>query len=415
MELGYITFSAEEQQLVHNVLQQLLQGAIDELGLGRIRDAFSDQMFPGMSTLHRKSKYFVLLPALYDQLAKTNITDRKNIASLIRQWEINMTISLLNYANEKKLSTEGITGNSIGIDGLRKGEFVKIRPTSIYLSSLKFFGLVDDKMNLTDLIWHQSCKNHDVLAKGRRTKNIRTKNDEDPDETDGNKGVVPNFFPFPGYDFGKESSISLTLTSYEAQVLRGKIIGKCCENGHDNIFSYILRHDNIKIENDFFDMKTAVDGFPEELKKVYDMACDFSRWAHLMNTYYRYVFYQKTANEDARNTQKKHIDEILETRHYPTKERIDEIIDYVKSLPYFRDVNGLCEFCKTASECIDTDKEEELIRQIADREKKIKGSHYKIGNERYKNTNYIDLPGYYTYRWNEIVYSMINDIRNPQP
>ena len=62
MKFGYITFSTEEQQLVHDVIQQMSQGAIDELGLGKIRDAFSDEMFPGMSTLHRKSKYFVLLP-----------------------------------------------------------------------------------------------------------------------------------------------------------------------------------------------------------------------------------------------------------------------------------------------------------------------------------------------------------------
>ncbi len=408
MELGYVTFSAEEQQLVHNVLQQLMQGAIDELGLGRIRDTFSDLMFPGMSTLHRKSKYFVLLPALYDQLAKTNITERKAIAALIRQREINMTISLLNYANDKKLSTEGITGNSIGIDGLRKGQFVKIRPTSIYLSSLKFFGLVNDKMNLTDLIWQQSCKNHEAAAMGRRTKN-----DEDPDENDGIMGIAPNFFPFPSYDFGKESSISLSLTSYEAQVLKDKIIGKCCENGHDNLFSYILKNDGIKIESDFFDMKTVVDDFPAELKKVYYMAFDFSKWAHLMNAYYRYAFYLETTNEEAKNTQKKHIDDILGKGDYPSKERIAEILSFVS--PMFNDVNGLCTFCKTANECIDAKKEDELIKHIADREKKIKGNYYKIGNDRYKNTNFEALPGYYTYRWNEIVYSMINDIRNPQP
>ena len=99
---------------------------------------------------------------------------------------------------------------------------------------------------------------------------------------------------------------------------------------------------------------------------------------------------------------------------YPTKERIAEILDPVS--PMFKDVNGLCKFCSDASECLgDQSKEEQLINLIADREKKIKHSHFKIGNERYKNTNYTDIPGYYTYRWNEIVYSMINDIRNPQP
>jgi hypothetical protein len=33
------------------------QGAIDELGLGRIRDAFSNEMFSGLSTLQTHAKY----------------------------------------------------------------------------------------------------------------------------------------------------------------------------------------------------------------------------------------------------------------------------------------------------------------------------------------------------------------------
>lgn len=412
MELGYVTFSTTEQQLVHNILQQLQQGSIDELGLGRMRDAFSDQMFPGMSTLHRKSKYFVLLPSLYNQLAKTNITDKKEIPSRIREWEINMTISLLCNTSANGEATEGITGNSISIMSLQKGHFVKIRPTNIYLSALKFYGLVDDKMNLTDLIYQQSRINREASAKGRRTKKEL---EEDLDD-DINMGTQPNFVSFPGYDFSRENSIGLKLTTYEAQILKDKIINKCCRNGIDNLYSYILKNDSIEIKENFFKMKPVVDRFPDKLKKVYDLACEFSKWAHLMNTYYRYAFNMKAGNEAAQQTQKDHLNKIIGNNDYPSKDKIDEIICYVKGLPFFKDVNGLLDFCKKASEYIgDESKEEEFIGFIAGREKRIKGNHYKIGNERYKNTNFADLPGYYSYRWNEIVYSMINDIRNPQP
>ena len=318
-----------------------------------------------------------------------------------------MTISLLNYANDNNQNTEGITGNSIGIDRLRDGQFVKIKPTNIYLSALKFFGLVDDKMNLTDTIWQQSRKNHEASSKAGRSKS-----EEDPDDNDNMTGTSSNFASFPGYDFSKESSISLQLTSYETQILRERIINKCFQDGKDNLYSYLLKNDSIDIMDDFFEMKNVVAWFPDDLRKVYDMSYDFSKWAHLMNTYYRYAFYLGTDNDEARNTQKSHIDEILTTMDYPTKERIAEILDPVS--PMFKDVNGLCKFCSDASECLgDQSKEEQLINLIADREKKIKHSHFKIGNERYKNTNYTDIPGYYTYRWNEIVYSMINDIRNP--
>lgn len=411
MELGYVTISAEEQQLVHNVLQQINQGAIDELGLGRIRDAFSDLMFPGMSTLHRKSKYFVLLPALYSQLAQTVISDRKQIPDLIRKWEINMTISLLN--GNLPADQGGITGSSITITDMRKGQFIKIRPTRIYLSSLKYYGLVSDKMDLTDLIYQQSQMK--AASKTRRTKESV---EEDPDDVNNPTGFVQSFFPFPGYVFDKESEISLRLTAYEAQILKEKIINRCCKDGHDNLYSYILKNDSIEIKPDFFEMETIIKGFPEELRKVYEMASDFSKWAHLMNTYYRYAFYSKMSPDDVQakaniDNQKAHIGEIMKERDYPNKERLKEILGYIS--PKFSDVNGLRQFCQEASKCLENNDEGALIDLIIKREQKIKGNHYKIGNECYKETNFSDPPGYYAYRWNEIVYSMIDDIRNPQP
>lgn len=41
------------------------QGAVDELGLGRIRDAFSDRLFPGISVLWRRARYLFFVPWIY--------------------------------------------------------------------------------------------------------------------------------------------------------------------------------------------------------------------------------------------------------------------------------------------------------------------------------------------------------------
>ena len=363
MEFGYITFSAKEQELVHNVLKQLTEGAIDELGLGRIRDAFSDLMFPGMSTLHRKSKYFVLLPALYSQLSQTDIPDKNKISSLIRKWEINMTISLLNG----NANPEGITGSSAGIDGLRRGQFVKYRPTHIYLSSLKYFELVSDRMNLTDLIYQQSLINKN--AKSSKKKSNKEEDKEEEEVVVNKSGAAQNFVPFPGYDFSEVSSIDLRLNTYEARILKDKIINKCCIDGNDNLFSYILKNNDIDIVDDFFDMRDTVDSFPDNLKRVYNLAYDFSEWAHLMNTYYRYAFYLKKNDTKAETVQKEEIEKILLAKHYPSRDRLEEILQYVKTVPFFNDVNGLCQFCREAAECLgDKNKENELINLITKRE-----------------------------------------------
>lgn len=414
MKIGYITFSSEEQQLVHDVIQQISQGAIDELGLGRIRDAFSDAMFPGMSTLHRKSKYFVLLPALYDQLSKKTFDEKNAIQQFIRKYEITMAISLLNGADGTSDNT-GITGSSVGIQGLRDGKFVKITPTSIYLSALKYFGLVEGGMNLNDLIYQQSKYNHEQGATNRRTKEEIT---EDPDGINITSGHKQSFYPFTGYDFSKEGKIDMKLTVEEASVLRSRIINKCRDKyGKDNLYSFLLSNDHIQIENDFFKMKNIINELSgkDELKKVYNLAYDFSHWAHLMNTYYRLAFYQKTGNNTRVSELREHISDVISKKEYPSHDRIAEILKFVKQMPDFHDVNRLCEFCDESSKIVGLPAEENrLISLICNREKSIKGSHYKIGNTRYKNTDFSGNAGYYTYRWNEIVYSMVNDIRNPQ-
>ena len=54
MKLGYIHSNREEQTRVMQVLKMTSESvALDELGIGRIRDAFADRMFPGISTLQK--------------------------------------------------------------------------------------------------------------------------------------------------------------------------------------------------------------------------------------------------------------------------------------------------------------------------------------------------------------------------
>src|ERR1700722_17876295 len=63
--LGWIDFSSEHREKVKTVIDLLaIPGVVDELGVGSIRDCFSDTLFPGISTIQTRAKYFVTLPRL---------------------------------------------------------------------------------------------------------------------------------------------------------------------------------------------------------------------------------------------------------------------------------------------------------------------------------------------------------------
>src|SRR3954466_9437924 len=63
--IGWIDFSSEHREKVKTVMDLLASpGVVDELGIGMIRDSFSDTLFPGISTIQTRAKYFLTLPRL---------------------------------------------------------------------------------------------------------------------------------------------------------------------------------------------------------------------------------------------------------------------------------------------------------------------------------------------------------------
>lgn len=153
MQIGYVTFNTEERQKVMKVLQMVRdQTAIDELGLGRIRDAFANEMFPGMSTLQRRAKYFAVLPSLYYEATKLKYRSVQEVHRQIIHWEIRLTEMLLNGAAED--DRNGITGSSM-LEQAKHDEskFVRYDPTYIYQTGLRMYGMIRSNANLERMIF----------------------------------------------------------------------------------------------------------------------------------------------------------------------------------------------------------------------------------------------------------------------
>jgi len=61
--IGWVDFSSEHREKVKSVIDLLsTPGVVDELGIGVIRDSFSDSLFPGISTIQTRAKYFLTVP-----------------------------------------------------------------------------------------------------------------------------------------------------------------------------------------------------------------------------------------------------------------------------------------------------------------------------------------------------------------
>ena len=129
--ISWIDYSTKEREDSMRALA-LLKGpeSRDELGIGAIRDSLSDLLFPGTSTLQTKLKYFLIIPWMYMSLEQKKIgSDR--FSSSADNLERDLIENLSKIEN-----TEGVIG-------LVAGRSLKILPSTMYWSGLKYWGIFE--------------------------------------------------------------------------------------------------------------------------------------------------------------------------------------------------------------------------------------------------------------------------------
>src|SRR3954462_13266767 len=69
--IAWLDASRDEQRRMREVINLFTQSeSRDELGIGQVRDSFSDRLFPGTSTLHTRARYVLLIPWCYREAAR---------------------------------------------------------------------------------------------------------------------------------------------------------------------------------------------------------------------------------------------------------------------------------------------------------------------------------------------------------
>jgi hypothetical protein len=97
----------------------------DELGLGGVRDAFADLLFPGTTTIQTAAKYFLFVPWMYLELERKQVPSSK-VAERARKFEIDLAKTL---------------GDADGVIGNRAKDSLKRLPSSVYRQGLMTWGL----------------------------------------------------------------------------------------------------------------------------------------------------------------------------------------------------------------------------------------------------------------------------------
>lgn len=399
MEIGFVHFSSEERQRVINALQRLREkGSVDELGIGRVRDAFADSMFPGISTLQHHAKYFAVLPQLYHIAQKESYRSPREVKAKIIDLEIKLTKNLVAGSAP---DTTGITGSKF-VSGTK---YVKYDPTYIYWTGLVAFGVMKESGSLYNLLFDYS----------RHDRPVKYKKDDVGEgglDDSGTEGAVAFYSkPTNNFDIGKKLDIKLNKT--EAKFIKQHILSS--ERTKNTLFAYLLQHDEITMgKGGFLDFDISQISEPQ-LKKILELAQKFARFIYPMHIRYNYIF-AKGCNNDvsANELQDYFLLKLDEAKNVYNQKTLSEIFtllgkDYSLSLERL--------FCgKILASVMDgrqTGDFSNLDDVLVNRERDIKGlKRYKLRHpEAYSfDPNHLVHNHALSYRW-ETAWTMINEIR----
>lgn len=386
MKLGYIHNSKEEQAKVMQVLKMTsVSVALDELGIGRIRDAFADKMFPGISTLQKHMKYFSLMPQLYRKAIERKYNRLSEVKAEIIRLERIMTKNLYEGSSVKT----GITGSET--IGKSATNYVKYDPAYIYNSGLLTFGILHSTQ-LYEQIYSAS--------KALHNKPKTYKSDDENTADDSNElGGFYQFCSFPTVSYDFTQACSLDLTDEDRDFIVGHILQS--DDCKGTLLRYLIDNDDLVLAEKFDGINP--DLLPSDLARTQDNARRFADFIYMVHVRYNYIYsgYEDTEMLGQFNNL------LQDYRNSGTK--IDEVLDDLD----IRE-NSCLRFCKDVAERITNNDIAEnggLDMLIAGRERRVKGSRRKINNPSYQYSKSNRIHYYkLTYRW-ETVRQFIKEIR----
>ena len=279
MPLGWIDFSRSERNKVMNVIHLLNtdnQGAVDELGIGVIRDAFSDFFFPGTSTVQTRAKYFLIVPYVLMEAGSGQYGSEVNaVLRKIDDEERECRDILI------QKSTDGVIGSLV------PRSWVVRAPSNIYWNGIRKFGIFRADLSIREYVQQSLLQKRQKEA---RLYGNKTKDAEENERDDSDAGDISSFqFWNMGDTYQKNwrDSLNIELLPKEAALLKTRIVTHL----RGTLFAFVL--DN-GIDLDRY---TSFGAFTEdvcdrvspELKYMMTLANDFNRLVALITTRYNMI------------------------------------------------------------------------------------------------------------------------------
>lgn len=246
--------------------------ARDELGIGVVRDAFADMLFPGTSTIQTRARYFLFIPWIYRGFERKRVSSA-HVADRARRDEIRLIHALLGSEDSEY------------VIGRYAKDKLKRLPSNVYWQGMRTWGILEFPGSQD-----QYQRSLDAYYAALRRSGGR------PDDGEPLKDLVPETWhpglPEPPGDFLNESSFALTHD--EATYLRERILTTC----PDTLLAFLVDRSEASDWVDFPWEHPQHAEFPAHIKKQLHHARAFSEAVHGAALLYNLMLSEESGSDE---------------------------------------------------------------------------------------------------------------------
>ncbi|HWO10867.1 MAG TPA: DUF6361 family protein [Polyangiaceae bacterium] len=199
--------SAERQRMRQAVALFEEKDTRDELGIGSIRDAFADELFPGTSIIQTRLRYVLFVPWVYARLEEDSRVNAATVEQRARADELRLVKSLLG------------TTDTLGVIGKRSGNALQRTPGSIYWLAMQRWGVFRHRWTIDE--YHRRWDR----VRSARQGQLRT-----DDRGVGPDPVLTWHAELPGAPADLFDGAGFELRREEAEFIRERIADTCRES-----------------------------------------------------------------------------------------------------------------------------------------------------------------------------------------
>ena len=267
--LSWLSYSESERERTRDIISQFSErGTRDELGIGRIRDAFANRLFPGTSTIQTRACYFLFIPWMYRELEEKRVSSNR-IERRAQRYEYRL-IDTLREGDD----TEGIIGKQAGRD-------LKRLPSNVYWGGLGTLEIL--KYDGSQPAYHRSLDlYYEVLDQQERTDNYDLADDVHVN-WDPNLPSAPEEFP---------DEASIELRREDALYLRDKIL----QTVPTSMLAAVLSVGELGFQTDFPWQYPHIEDLPSSITETLEHARNFSEVIYGATLLYNLLLARETGD-----------------------------------------------------------------------------------------------------------------------